>query len=191
VATGAAAPTTSVRRKGAIHGGAGLQDKLSLRPESLEQRRRACLRPELRQVQDACTFNRLVAPPSSPPLIGLRVLVVDDDRVALTMLSAMLRAAGADVDGASSGTEALERVGKTRFDFLLCDVYMPEVDGFEVVRRLRQLGPVGEMPAVAITAHPSFENRRDALRAGFTDLVSKPVDPAALVDLVLKLSRKV
>jgi CheY-like chemotaxis protein len=136
-------------------------------------------------------LNRLVAPPSSPPLIGLRVLVVDDDRVALTMLSAMLRAAGADVDGASSGTEALERVGKTRFDFLLCDVYMPEVDGFEVVRRMRQLGPVGEMPAVAITAHPSFENRRDALRAGFTDLVSKPVDPAALVDLVLKLSRKV
>jgi len=116
---------------------------------------------------------------------------VDDDRVALTVLSAMLRAAGADVEGASSGTEAFQRLGKARFDFLLCDVYMPEVDGFEVVRRLRQLGPpAGEMPAVAITAHPSFENRRDALRAGFTDLVSKPVEPAALVDLVLKLGRR-
>jgi CheY-like chemotaxis protein len=136
-------------------------------------------------------LTRLVAP-SSPPLVGLRVLVVDDDRVALTMLSAILRAAGADVEGVSSGTEALERLGKERFDFLLCDVYMPGVDGFEVVRRVRQLAPmpVGEMPAVAITAHPSFENRRDAQRAGFTDLVSKPVEPAALVDLVLRLSRK-
>jgi CheY-like chemotaxis protein len=133
----------------------------------------------------------LVAP-SSPPLVGLRVLVVDDDRVALTMLCAMLRAAGADVDGVGSGTEALERLGKARFDFLLCDVYMPEVDGFEVVRRVRQLAPLpaGEMPAVAITAHPSFENRRDAQRAGFTDLVSKPVEPAALVALVVKLSRR-
>lgn len=118
---------------------------------------------------------------------------MDDDRVALTMLCAMLRTAGADVEGASSGTEALERLGKTRFDFLLCDIYMPEVDGFEVVRRVRQLAPLpaGEVPAVAITAHPSFENRRDAQRAGFTDLVSKPVEPAALVDLVLKLSRRV
>ena len=109
---------------------------------------------------------------------------MDDDRVALTMLCAMLRAAGADVDGASSGTEALERLGKTRFDFLLCDIYMAGMDGFEVVRRVRQLSPapVGAVPAVAITAHPSFENRRDALRAGFTDLVSKPVEPAALVD---------
>ena len=137
-------------------------------------------------------IGRVVAPPSSPPLIGLRALVVDDDRVALTMLSAMLRAAGADVDGVASGTEALERLGKARYDFLLCDLYMPEVDGFEVVRRLRQLAPTpaGEMPAVAITAHPSFENRRDAQRAGFTDLVSKPVEPAALVDLILKLSRR-
>ena len=134
----------------------------------------------------------MASPSPTPPLVGLRVLVVDDDRVALTVLCAMLRAAGADVEGASSGTEALERLGQARFDFLLCDVYMPGVDGFEVVRRVRQLAPLpaGEVPAVAITAHPSFESRRDALRAGFTDLVSKPVEPAALVDLVLKLGRR-
>jgi CheY-like chemotaxis protein len=145
---------------------------------------------QLRRVREACTLTCLVAPPASPPLLGLRVLVVDDDRIALTMLCAMLRGSGADVDAAGSGAEALERLGKARYDFLLCDLYMPEVDGFEVARRVRQLArlPAGEMPAVAITAHPSFENRRDAQRAGFTDLVGKPVDPTTLADLVLKLS---
>jgi CheY-like chemotaxis protein len=137
-------------------------------------------------------IQRLVAPPSAaPPLVGLRVLVVDDDRVALTVLCAMLRAAGADVEGAGVGMEALARLRKARFDFLLCDLYMPGVDGFEVIRRVRQLAPlpVGAIPAVAITAHPSYENRRDAQRAGFQEVVSKPVEAAALVELVLKLSR--
>ena len=134
----------------------------------------------------------LVAPLSAaPPLEGLRLLVVDDDRVALTVLCATLRAAGADVEGVASGTEAIERLRKARLDFLLCDVYMPGVDGFEVIRRVRQLAPLpaGAVPAVAITAHPSFENRRDAQRAGFQDLISKPVEARVLVELVLKLSR--
>ena len=137
-------------------------------------------------------IDAFVAPPSpTPPLVGLRVLVVDDDRVALTVLCAMLRAAGAEVDGVGSGKEALVRLRQARVDFLLCDVYMPGMDGFELMRRVRQLEPstVGSLAAVAITAHPSYENRRDAQRAGFQDLVTKPVEAAALVELVLKLSR--
>ena len=132
-----------------------------------------------------------MAPPSlATPLFGLRILVVDDDRVALTVLCAMLRAAGAEVEGVGAGSEGLDRLRKARYDFLLCDIYMGEMDGFELMRRVRQLAPpMSAIPAVAITAHPSFENRRDAQRAGFQDLVTKPVDAAALVDLVLKLRR--
>ena len=118
------------------------------------------------------------------------MLVVDDDRVALTILCAMLRAAGAEVDGVGSGTEALDRLRKGRYGFLLCDIYMAGMDGFETVRRVRQLEPpASAVPAVAITAHPSYDNRRDAQRAGFQDLVTKPVEAAALVELVLKLAR--
>ena len=118
------------------------------------------------------------------------MLVVDDDRVALTILCAMLRAAGAEVDAVGSGTEALDRLRKARYDFLLCDIYMAGMDGFETMRRVRQLEPpASAVPAVAITAHPSYDNRRDAQRAGFQDLVTKPVEAAALVDLVLKLGR--
>lgn len=128
--------------------------------------------------------------PSAPSLVGLRVLVVDDDRVAVTIFCAMLRASGADAEGVGSGSEALERMGRTRFDCLLCDVYMPGVDGFEVIRRVRQLGPpAGQTPAVAVTAHPSFENRRDAQRAGFQDLISKPVEAGELAETILRLCR--
>jgi len=126
------------------------------------------------------------------PLRDVRVLLVDDDRVALTVLCAMLEAAGARVECVTGGAEALTRMAEQPFDLLLCDVYMPGLDGFEVIRRVRQLPPAagGQVPAVAVTAHPSFENRRDALRAGFQDLVGKPVEPAALVDLVHRLTRR-
>jgi len=128
----------------------------------------------------------------SAPLRDVRVLLVDDDRVALAILCAMLESAGARVECVTSGAEALTRMAEQPYDLLLCDVYMPGLDGFEVMRRVRQLPPAagGQMPAVAITAHPSFENRRDALRAGFQDLVGKPVEPAALVDLVRRLARR-
>jgi CheY-like chemotaxis protein len=137
-------------------------------------------------------IDALVAPPSlAPSLAGLRVLVVDDDRVALTVLCAILRAAGAEVDGVGSGTEGLDRLRKTRYDFLLCDVYMAGMDGFEVIRRVRELpAPVGNLPAVAITAHPSFENRRDALRAGFLDVLEKPTGSLRLLELVRRLCRR-
>ena len=135
-------------------------------------------------------WPRVVPPSLAPPLGALRVLVVDDDRVALTILCAMLRAAGAEVEAVGSGAEALDRLRKTRYDFLLCDIYMSGMDGFETMRRVRQLEPpANAVPAVAITAHPSYDNRRDAQRAGFQDLVTKPVEAAALVDLVLKLGR--
>ncbi len=132
-----------------------------------------------------------MAPPSlAPPLAGLRVLVVDDDRVTLTVVCAILRSAGAEVDAVGSGGEGLDRLRKAPYDFLLCDVYMAGMDGFETMRRVRQLEPpASTVPAVAITAHPSYDNRRDAQRAGFQDLVTKPVEAAALVELVLKLGR--
>ena len=115
---------------------------------------------------------------------------MDDDRVALSVLCAMLRAAGAEVDGVGAGQEALERLRKARYDFLIADIYMAGLDGFELMRRVRQLEPpAGAIPAVAITAHPSYDNRRDAQRAGFQDLITKPVEAAALVELVLKLGR--
>ena len=133
----------------------------------------------------------MTSPTTSPlPLHDVRVLLVDDDRVALAILCAMLEAAGARVECLTGGAEAVTRLAEEPFDLLLCDIYMPGMDGFDVIRRVRQLAPAtgGEVPAVAITAHPSFENRRDALRAGFQEVVGKPVEPAALVEVVRRLT---
>jgi CheY-like chemotaxis protein len=131
----------------------------------------------------------VVAPGTLPQVLaGVRVLVVDDDRVALAIFRATFESAGAAVESAGSGRDALDKVQARALDFLLCDVYMPEMDGFELIRRVRELpAPAGQVPAIAITAHPSFENRRDALRAGFQDLLGKPTEPAQLVELVARL----
>ena len=116
--------------------------------------------------------------------------MVDDDRVALAIFRAIFESAGAAVDAVGSGGDALDRLRTTAPDVLLCDVYMPEMDGFDVIRRVRELPPpAGRIPALAITAHPSFENRRDALRAGFQDLLGKPAEPGQLVELVVRLLR--
>jgi CheY-like chemotaxis protein len=131
-----------------------------------------------------------VAAPGALPhvLAGVRVLVVDDDRVALAIFRAAFESAGASVQAVGSGKDALLAMQAGAADFLLCDVYMPEMDGFEVIRRVRELpAPAGQVPAVAITAHPSFENRRDALRAGFQDLLGKPTEPRQLVEMVARI----
>ena len=132
-------------------------------------------------------------PPLSPrpSLNGMRVLVVDDDRVALAVLSAIFLSAGAQVETINNGAEAVRRIQEAPPDFLLCDIYMAGMDGFEVIRRVRELpSPVGTLPAVAITAHPSFDNRRDALRAGFLDVLAKPTESVRLLELVLRLCRE-
>jgi CheY-like chemotaxis protein len=132
-----------------------------------------------------------MTPESRPLLAGLRILVVDDDPPALTMLWRVLKAAGAHVIGAESGAEALAWLRGHDVEFLLCDIQMPGLDGIELMRRVRLLAPlaVANVPAVAITAHPSFETRCDAQRAGFHDLVSKSIEPKDLVDLVRRLCR--
>src|SRR5512140_3723606 len=129
--------------------------------------------------------------PSTPPkaLEGLHVLIVDDDPVALAVLTGVFAAAGARVSAVTSGPEALASFAAEPPDMLLCDIYMPGMDGFEVIRRVRErtLPAGGRIPALAITAHPSFENRRDALRAGFQDLVGKPTPSVRLVEMAAML----
>jgi CheY-like chemotaxis protein len=126
-------------------------------------------------------------PVFAAPLKGVRVLVVDDTPDTLEMLSLMLTLSGAQVLVAASAREALAVIERTPPDVLVSDLGMPEMDGFDLVRTLRERG--SRMPAVALTGFSSDEYRTRAFESGFQAHLTKPVEPDALVSLVAGLRR--
>jgi PAS domain S-box-containing protein len=128
------------------------------------------------------------APLDRADLGGLRVLVVDDEADARELVRRILTGAHASVKIAASVEEALDAIRGDRPDVLLSDIGMPERDGFDLIRVVRQEGIDGrQMPAVALTAFARPEDRRRALLAGFQMHVAKPVDPDELVAVVATL----
>ncbi|HJR04698.1 MAG TPA: ATP-binding protein, partial [Methylomirabilota bacterium] len=121
-----------------------------------------------------------------PDLSGIKVLVVDDQPDARDMIKRVLEDCEADVSTVGSAAEALRAVEDARPDVLVSDIGMPDVDGYELLRRLRTLGPPpgGHLPAIALTAFARSEDRTRALRAGFLAHVAKPVEPAELLATV-------
>ena len=123
-----------------------------------------------------------------------RLLLVEDNfvnqRVALYMLAKL----GYHVDLANDGREALHRLGKERYDLVLMDCQMPEMDGFEATRLIRD--PTSgvldhDVPIVAMTANAFPEDRARSLECGMSDFLSKPVDRAALSAMIVKWLRPV
>jgi CheY-like chemotaxis protein len=143
---------------------------------------------------------RELAHPRSPhatfiaaELAGLTVLVVDDQSDARDLIKRVLQDCAAEVITAGTVEEALRLVEAHRPHVLVSDIGMPEADGFELLKRVRALGPArgGRVPAIALTAFARSEDRTRALRAGFLVHVSKPVDPAELVATVASVARRV
>jgi CheY-like chemotaxis protein len=124
-------------------------------------------------------------------LAGVRVLVVEDDRDTLELFVGILALGGAELRTAQRGDEALEAVGAWRPDVIVSDIELPDTDGYGFIRRVRALPPErgGTVPAVAITAHGSLQDRFAALAAGFQMHVPKPVEPAELVAVVAHVAR--
>jgi len=128
-----------------------------------------------------------------PTLDGVRVLTVDDDNDALTLGRDILEAAGAEVTTCESAIRALEEIRVVRPDVLVADVGLPRMDGYELIKRIRQLpdSRVRDVPAAALTAYARAEDRVKSLQSGFQMHLSKPIDPAELVVVVATLARKV
>jgi signal transduction histidine kinase/CheY-like chemotaxis protein len=122
-------------------------------------------------------------------LQGVRTLVVDDERDARDLLATVLTLAGSEVETAASVPAAFEVITRFRPHVLVSDVGMPGENGYALLRRLRQMGPDegGDVPAVALTAYTRTEDRREALAAGFTTHLGKPVSPDDLVQTVASL----
>lgn len=122
----------------------------------------------------------------SADLSGLKVLVVDDEKDARELLKRVLEDCKAEVTAASSASEALSLLPVTSLDALVSDIGMPEVDGYDFMRRVRALpeSSGGKIPAIALTAFARAEDRTRALQAGFMAHVSKPVEPSELIAMI-------
>ena len=114
---------------------------------------------------------------------GVRVLVVEDDQGTRETLTQMLRLSGAEVRSAESAAIAMDLFEKFRPQLLVCDIAMPEEDGYSLLGRIRALGSErgGQVPALALTALASADDRRRAYEAGFQAHMAKPVDINRLV----------
>ncbi len=116
-------------------------------------------------------------------LEGTRVLVCDDEHETRELLRYLIEQCGAHVDTASGAAEALEYLARERYDVLVCDIGMPDMDGYTLIGRIRSLPPErnGRIRAVALTAYARAEDRTKALRSGFTMHLAKPVEPSELL----------
>ena len=115
-----------------------------------------------------------------------RVLVVDDNSVAQTITSHVLRRRAYDVECAGDGLAALEIAARSKFDLILLDLQMPGLDGFETAEQLRKLPAYASTPIVAVTANCSSDYRNRCLRSGMQGFLSKPVRTKELVQAVEK-----
>jgi len=125
-------------------------------------------------------------------LKAVRVLAVDDEPDALTLVCEVLEAAGARVTTALSAVDGLSTLDVDVPDVLVADLGMPRMDGFAFIDRVRRHADdrVRRVPAVALTAYARSEDRTKALRAGFQMHLAKPIDPAELVTTIAALAKR-
>jgi PAS domain S-box-containing protein len=127
-----------------------------------------------------------------PSLEGVRLLVVDDEPDTREMLSVVLEECDAEVLAVGSAAEALAAIDGWAPKVLISDIGMPDMDGYELIKRVRERTAKGDkrIPAIALTAYARAEDRLKALAAGFEMHVTKPVEPAELVMVVDRLMRQ-
>ncbi|AUA59108.1 Aerobic respiration control sensor protein ArcB [Achromobacter spanius] len=125
--------------------------------------------------------------PGESPLKGMKVLIVDDSEDILHIMRELLDMEEACVTAVGSGREALDALEASAFDLLLSDIGMPGMDGYALIRAVREKYPDLAMPAIALTGFGSKDDMNQALQAGYTAHISKPVSLDNLLDIVRRL----
>ncbi len=119
----------------------------------------------------------------------LRILAAEDNPVNQLVIQAMLTKAGHVVDLVANGREAVEAVQRMRYDLVLMDMQMPEMDGIAAARAIRALrGRVRTVPIISLTANAQTEDRDRSLAAGMNDHVVKPIDPGTLFAAIARVT---
>ena len=119
------------------------------------------------------------------------ILIVDDSSETTEMLGKLLELEGAFVDLAKSGKEALEIAGRRRFDLVVSDISMPEMDGYQLLRSLRELPDMADVPVVALTGYGRTNDIDRARQEGFAEHLTKPLDLDKLLQIVRRLTNQI
>ena len=122
---------------------------------------------------------------------GLKVLTVDDQQDTRELIALALGRYGAEVRASDSASHALEMIKDWKPHVVVSDIGLPEMDGYDFLRRLREIEGDGErIPAIAVTGYAGALDESKALNAGYAIHLSKPIDLNALATAIAKLSRK-
>jgi CheY-like chemotaxis protein len=121
-------------------------------------------------------------------LTGTAILLVDDDADVVEILNYVLAEEGATVRTATKAREALMILRIWRPDVMLLDISMPEIDGYELLTRIRREPALHEVPAVAVTGYATERERNRSMAAGFSRHVTKPFEVPTLVHLITTLA---
>jgi CheY-like chemotaxis protein len=141
----------------------------------------------------ALPLSPSAGPVEPPSLIGITILVVDDDPDARRIMERILTEGGASVVSASSASEALTILPQLQPDLLISDIGMPDEDGYDLIKKVRTLSRTdgGATPALALTAFVRSEDRQRALRSGYQMHVAKPVEPSELITVCASLAGRI
>jgi CheY-like chemotaxis protein len=124
-------------------------------------------------------------------LRGLRVLTVDDQQDTRELIALALGRYGAEVRASDSASNALEMIKDWRPHVVVSDIGLPEMDGYDFLRRLREIEGDGErIPAIAVTGYAGALDESKALNAGYAVHLSKPIELSALATAIAKVSRR-
>lgn len=174
-----------------LHGGT-----VEAASEGLDRGATFTVRLPLRAVYAVPEQEPLQAVQPAERLAGVNALVVDDEEQVRSLLTLTLETYGAKAQVACSVKDALELLTRQapnhRFDVLICDIAMPDEDGYAMLRKTRAIPPEegGNIPAIALTAYGAFEYRMRALNAGFYAYAVKPVKPDELVVIIQEAVKK-
>jgi PAS domain S-box-containing protein len=119
-------------------------------------------------------------------IAGKHILLVEDNELSQAVAREFMQRAGLQVSCANSGGEAMLAIEHERFDAVLMDLHMPDMDGFEATRRIRALPGNQALPIIALTAAALQQDRASAHAAGMSAHLAKPIDPQTLIDLLVQ-----
>ncbi|MCF5173486.1 ATP-binding protein, partial [Pseudomonas canadensis] len=122
-------------------------------------------------------------------LHGVKVLLVDDSAEVLEVLDLLLEMEGAQVSAFNDPQTALETARDAQYDLIISDIGMPKMNGHELMQKLRTIGHLRQVPAIALTGYGAGSDQKKAAESGFSTHLSKPVAHESLIDLIEKLCR--